>query len=569
MNGADLLYYIDAGQTRGPVPASQIAQMIQSGALSPGAQVASPGGQGWTPAANALGPLLNGFAPNVPPPQNMPPQMPPQFQQQPGYQQGPGPGYGQPVGAPQPPTFAIRIHCVSGPDYGKAYMIGASEVSLGRVSGLGQMDPAIAEHHVMLSWQNNAINFRTFQGTSLRVGNTDLTQGVLVNGQHFQMGASMWEVGTAPVELGNFLGSLSNRLNRLTSADKLEGFSLTAMFSEVFKRRKPGELEDYFVVGTVKTTPPLEEVQTGWPKPWFFMRILAFFALAYGALFWRFSIWHTPQDSAGLLFLGAFAVPLATVFLIWELNTPRNVSFPMVLALVCLGGVFSLFANRIVNDLFGDTLNWMGAMSAGICEETAKLLAVVLIVRNTRHKYILNGVLFGAAVGTGFAAFESAGYGFRQGFLDAFIYAVTHGANIGEARNFAFDNMFKILHDRAMLAPFGHMIWTAISAGALWRVKGGDPFRPKMLIDPSFLRTFIVPMTLHMTWNSPLLNNAGNLVYIKFALVALVGWYVLLTLVQQGYRQIREQQVQRASETIHQTQRILTMTSGRFGAQAS
>src|ERR1051325_7733306 len=203
MNGADLLYYIDAGQTRGPVPASQIAQMIQSGSLSPGAQVASPGGQGWLPAATTLAPLLNGqgagYSPNVPP--NMPPQMAPQsFQQQPGYQPGPTPGYGPVMGAPQPPTFAVRIHCIAGPDYGKAYMVGTSEVSLGRISGLGQMDPSIAEHHVMLSWQNNAINFRTFSGTTLRVGGVDLTQGLLVNGQQFQMGGSMWQVGTARSE---------------------------------------------------------------------------------------------------------------------------------------------------------------------------------------------------------------------------------------------------------------------------------------------------------------------------------------------------------------------------------
>jgi len=37
--------------------------------------------------------------------------------------------------------------------------------------------------------------------------------------------------------------------------------------------------------------------------------------------------------------------------------------------------------------------------------------------------------------------------------------------------------------------------------------------------------------------------------------------------VQQGFRQIREAQVEHASEAIQQTQKILT-TTGRFGLQA-
>ena len=47
-------------------------------------------------------------------------------------------------------------------------------------------------------------------------------------------------------------------------------------------------------------------------------------------------------------------------------------------------------------------------MEAGVVEEVAKLLTVVVVMRSTRYKYILNGILFGATVGAGFAAFETA-----------------------------------------------------------------------------------------------------------------------------------------------------------------
>src|SRR5262249_60599294 len=46
-------------------------------------------------------------------------------------------------------------------------------------------------------------------------------------------------------------------------------------------------------------------------------------------------------------------------------------------------------------------------------EDLAKLIALVLIVRGRRYKYILNGMLFGAAIGAGFACFETAGYAYR------------------------------------------------------------------------------------------------------------------------------------------------------------
>ncbi|MFK9090737.1 PrsW family glutamic-type intramembrane protease [Bacillus salipaludis] len=49
----------------------------------------------------------------------------------------------------------------------------------------------------------------------------------------------------------------------------------------------------------------------------------------------------------------------------------------------------------------------------GIAEELAKAVTVIYFVRRLKYKYILNGLLLGAAVGAGFAAFETAGYALR------------------------------------------------------------------------------------------------------------------------------------------------------------
>ncbi len=497
----------------------------------------------------------------------------------------PGP---TPVAPGEPPTYAIKIHCVSGPDAGKAYMVGASEVSLGRVSGIGQLDPQVAENHVALSWQNNVLHFRTFGGARLRVAGMDVTQGALSNGQQFQMGASIWQVGAAPVELTNLLGSLASRLNKLTSTEKLEGFSLTAMFSEVFKGRKPGEIEDYFVVGTTKTTPPIDEVQTGWPKPWFFMRVLLFMLASYYVLTKILDLFENPKVIPGLMVVGAMAAPLATAILLWELNSPRNVSFVQVLMLFCLGGVISLLFALIGYQI--SHLGWLGTPSAGIVEEIGKVLAVMAVVRNVKYKYTLNGIVFGAAIGAGFAAFETAGYSFENGYLVG--YTLTsldnldlmsqaralilngHGAGvIGQLIDKfdgveAYNRTFAQLDGRAYLAPFGHVIWTAIAAGALWRVKGANPLRFGMLFDPSFMRTFLVPVVLHMVWDMDLVQN--NPVLVRNGLLiglGVIAWYVAFLLVQQGLRQIRDEQLAYTRTEMNRTQQILT-TSGRFRAQS-
>jgi len=277
----------------------------------------------------------------------------------------------------------------------------------------------------------------------------------------------------------------------------------------------------------------------------------------------------------GLMVIGSFAVPLATLVLFWELNTPRNVSFVQVLMLVCMGGVISLFVTHLVDDIAN--LGWLGHAGAGIEEEIAKLLAVVLVVSKTRYKYILNGLVFGAAIGCGFAALETAGYSLYNGFLKDYLrFLLAHldvlarvnpanpnalNAVIDAASQHGYSSMFGIIEFRSYLAPFGHIAWTAISAGALWQVKGGKPFHINMLLNPVFLRKFSVPVLLHMAWDAPLLNFNGALFYAKYAGLGVIAWYMAFVLVQQGLRQIRAEQLAQAETDFAQTRDILSTTS--------
>lgn len=113
----------------------------------------------------------------------------------------------------------------------------------------------------------------------------------------------------------NVLQSMRAKLQGLASTESLEGFSLSAMFSEVFKRRGAAAVEDYILCGTSRTTPPIELVETGWPKPWLFFRVLAALVIAYVGLTFMFKLTGNTNCIPGMMFLGAFAVPLATLVL--------------------------------------------------------------------------------------------------------------------------------------------------------------------------------------------------------------------------------------------------------------
>ena len=115
----------------------------------------------------------------------------------------------------------------------------------------------------------------------------------------------------------------------------------------------------------------------------------------------------------------------------------------------------------------------LGASSAGIIEEAAKIIIVFMVFgRNKTLKWGQNGMLLGAAIGCGFAAFESAGYAFMQLLNQQGLPTFT-------------DNILL----RAAHAPFTHIIWTANAAAALWFVKGERKFSPVMLFKGFPLKT--------------------------------------------------------------------------------
>ena len=63
-----------------------------------------------------------------------------------------------------------------------------------------------------------------------------------------------------------------------------------------------------------------------------------------------------------------------------------------------------------------DTSNISGAIVVGIVEEIGKVgICAYFISKHKGKLYLLNGIVYGGAVGAGFAVFESVGYALTWG----------------------------------------------------------------------------------------------------------------------------------------------------------
>jgi len=297
-----------------------------------------------------------------------------------------------------------------------------------------------------------------------------------------------------------------------------------------------------------------------------------------------------------LIFMGAFAMPLASLVFMFEMNTPRNVSVIQLGKLFLVGGVVGL-CMAILEYQVKAIANLPGPI-----EESSKLLAVILVMYGARgagYKFELNGILFGCAVGAGFACFETSGYalfsasgGFVSVLQSETIQAVLKFgqgqltqaqalAAVNQATADAVKSMVGLLELRGALAPFGHVVWTAIAAGAFWRVKQEKPASLSMLADTRFLMAFLIPVLMHTLWDItvtfPNLFNPTTqsqqttdnwILYGIMAFTSVVSWYVLFTMIQQGLNQVRNVQKAQLQATLTNVEATLGLGARRFGMQA-
>lgn len=312
-----------------------------------------------------------------------------------------------------------------------------------------------------------------------------------------------------------------NHLNDYVGNDRPVDLNWKILFTDVTKKHTKEEAEEIFIVGTRKTTPPVEAVSKDWPHPWLYSRVLLMFSIAFVLLWICCSVFENINALPGMIVVGSFTVPLATLVLFLELNAWRNISLYEVIKTFLVGGCASLVATLFLFSVFGaHELDFFGAFLTGIIEETGKAVIVYYFLKKMGKRSILNGMLIGAAVGAGFAAFESAGYAMNYLFQGG------------------WDMMMDVIFLRGFLTPGGHVVWAAISgAGLVIAAKTTGAITSGVLTDKKFLRLFAIPIVLHGLWDSPLSSIGGELYLVPLILMVL-AWIVVLILINMGLAEV-------------------------------
>jgi len=316
-------------------------------------------------------------------------------------------------------------------------------------------------------------------------------------------------------KMEDVLSKATQKINELAGESGSVKLNIRDLFSEVFRKHTPEESEEIFISGTEKTTPNEKDISTTWPKPWLFSRVFLMFLVTFLALYACYDSFGNINALPGMIFMGAIAVPIALVIFFMEVNAPRNMSFFIIMKIFFVGGGASLVVALLLFSFTDNLSGYAGAVIVGIIEETAKLAIIAYFLNKFRKtKFILTGLLVGAAVGAGFATFETAGYILR--------YGMAGGSDL----------MMQVLFLRAFLAPGGHIVWGAILGGALVLAKdSGDntPFTNK-----KFISFYCMCVAMHAIWDMPIEIDY----YLVQIAMTLCAWIVTLVLIDVGLKEV-------------------------------
>jgi len=269
-------------------------------------------------------------------------------------------------------------------------------------------------------------------------------------------------------------------------------------------------------------------LHTQWHKRYwrlFFLGLLAYFVV-YQALIETGNLHLVPL----VLLIASALVPVVFVTFCWEQSAFADMPLPVLGLTFLSGAILGLTIAAILEPLLlpaaaTGSVTISAALVIGFIEETAKIVSVAWWLRDRRLRSELDGLILGAAAGMGFAALETAGYGFVA-FLSGFGQALgTPGAGSAFVIGFSIRQMNRQLLVRMALAIFGHGVWTAIVCAAIWRERRGTIFR----LTPVVVVTFAIAVGLHALWDwSPLANYLPLAPESTEMVLAIFGWFVIV-----------------------------------------
>jgi RsiW-degrading membrane proteinase PrsW (M82 family) len=206
-----------------------------------------------------------------------------------------------------------------------------------------------------------------------------------------------------------------------------------------------------------------------------------------GLVLWALTVVVTfltgnPNLIPTLVLLGSFLVPVS--FVVWAFGRRHSgeVTAELLFSTFVSGGVLGVLSASLLETYLLNPSPGL-FLGVGLIEEAAKLVVLAFLTRRLAHKYARDGLILGAAVGFGFAAFESAGYAFTALFTE---------------RGLSLMQLVQTELLRGVLAPVGHGLWTAILGGVLFSASG----RRHFALTGRLLITYLGVSVLHALWDS-------------------------------------------------------------------
>jgi len=192
-----------------------------------------------------------------------------------------------------------------------------------------------------------------------------------------------------------------------------------------------------------------------------------------------------------------------------------------VIKVFFIGGIFALIVTlflyqfvsfSMMNRITG-ALTVTDSLSVGLVEELGKFMITLTFIDQLRVRHVLDGILIGAAVGAGFAAFETAGYIYASG-----------------------NHLLEVAVLRGWSAIGGHLVWAAIAGGAFMVVKRQKAFQPSQLIDGRFLVFFLLAVLMHAAWDWDFTLFGSY--YLKLIALIVLAWIIVFVLMNAGLKEI-------------------------------
>lgn len=270
-----------------------------------------------------------------------------------------------------------------------------------------------------------------------------------------------------------------------------ENLSISAVFSDMFKKHTMRDLHAVFNSGLVKESRNPRDMLRNWQKPWVF--VFAFIIMIAVSLVFMLAGKYVNQYM--YMFSAIFGVniiPITICMLIYELNIPKNISFYEVLLIILVGGACSLFLVAVP----GAFIKSYHAGFAAFCEEPAKIIIILFFMRHADKKYILNGLLVGVAVGVGFTFFEASYYAL----------SVYPDSSTSYTLSEAFGVFAKTAKSQAIVRNAGeffngHVLFAGLEGAAIAAIKRDKPMSFGALFHPYTLLWISISMIFHYTWN--------------------------------------------------------------------